>query len=102
MSIVPVWRSWVILIVAGVVGLSYWFNPPMNVQPQAGVVMDLPVIVGDFFGKQGQISDVELRILPKDTQFARRYYDDGRGLFDRPGLDHHRAGEYSNSARFGT
>jgi hypothetical protein len=79
MSTVPVWRSWVILIVAGVVGLSYWFNPPMNVQPQAGVVMDLPVIVGDFFGKQGQISDVELRILPKDTQFARRYYDDGRG-----------------------
>jgi hypothetical protein len=76
---VPLWRSGVVLLLAAVVGFAYWFNPPMNVEPRAGVVMDLPVIVGDYFGKQGEITQVELDILPKDTEFARRYYDDGRG-----------------------
>jgi hypothetical protein len=69
----------VILLLAAVVGLTYWFNPPLNVQPQAGVVMDLPAIVGDYFGKLGQITEVELVELPKDTEFARRFYDDGHG-----------------------
>jgi EpsI family protein len=76
---VPLWRSGVILLMAAVVGLAYWFNPPLDVQAQAGVVMDLPGVVGDYFGKQGEISKVELDILPKDTEFARRYYDDSRG-----------------------
>src|ERR1700692_3849011 len=76
---VPLWRSGVVLLLAAVVGLSYWFNPPLNVQPQAGGVMDLPVIVGAYFGKQGQISDAERFGLPKDTEFARRGYDDGHG-----------------------
>jgi hypothetical protein len=76
---VPLWRSGVILLVAVFVGLAYWFNPPLNVQPQAGVVMDLPILVGDYFGKEGEITKVELDILPKDTEFARRSYDDGHG-----------------------
>jgi hypothetical protein len=76
---VPLWRSGVILLLAAVVGLAYWFNPSLNIQSQAGVVMDLPVIVGDYFGKPGKISPVEQRILPKDTGFARRYYDDTQG-----------------------
>jgi hypothetical protein len=76
---VPLWRSGVVLILAVLVGVSYWFNPPMNIQPQPGVVMELPIFVGDYFGKQGEISQVELNVLPKDTEFARRYYDDGRG-----------------------
>jgi Protein of unknown function (DUF3485) len=76
---VPLWRSGVILLVAVFVGLAYWFNPPLNVQPQAGVVMDLPILVGDYFGKEGEITKVELDILPKDTEFARRFYDDGHG-----------------------
>jgi hypothetical protein len=51
----------------------------MNIAPQAGVIMDLPVFVGDYFGKQGAITQVELDLLPKDTQFARRFYDDNHG-----------------------
>jgi hypothetical protein len=61
------------------VAFAYWFNPPVSVQPQAGVVMNLPILVGDYYGKQGEISKIELDILPKDTEFARRYYDDGHG-----------------------
>jgi hypothetical protein len=79
LSTVRPWRSGVVLLLAAVVGLAYWFNPPLEVQPQAGVVMDLPVIVGDYFGKKGEITQVELNILPKDTEFARRYYDDSHG-----------------------
>lgn len=76
---VPFWRCGVILILAAMVGLAYWFNPPLDVKPQAGVVMDLPLFVGDYFGKQGKISDVELDTLPKDTEFARRYYTNSAG-----------------------
>ncbi len=79
MAAVPLWRSGVLLLLAAVAGTSYWFNPPMNVPSQAGVVMDLPVIVGDYFGKKGEITKVELDLLPKDTEFARRFYQDSRG-----------------------
>jgi hypothetical protein len=76
---VPLWRSAVILIVAAMIGLAYFFNPPLDIEPQAGVVMDLPVIMGDYLGKLGEISQVEHDILPKDTEFARRYYEDSKG-----------------------
>lgn len=76
---VPLSRSVVVLLLALAVGLSYWYNPPLNVKPQAGVLMDLPVIVGDYFGKPGEITEAEHNKLPKDTQFARRIYDNGQG-----------------------
>jgi len=62
-----------------VVGLSYKFDPAVDTLPQAGVILDLPTFVGNFFGKQGEITEVEKRVLPKDTEFARRNYDDSRG-----------------------
>jgi hypothetical protein len=73
------WRSVVVLLLALFVGLLYCINPPLNLQPKAGVIMNLPVIIGDYFGKQGQITEAEINILPKDTEFARREYDDNRG-----------------------
>src|ERR1700683_1111821 len=76
---VPLWRSGFIVFLAAAMGFAYLLNPPLNVQSEAGVVMDLPAIVGDFFGKPGEITKVELDELPKDTEFARRFYDDGHG-----------------------
>jgi len=73
------WRSGIVLILAIVIGLSYVFNPPINVQAKSGVLMELPVFVGDYFGQQGEITAVEHRLLPKDTEFARRNYDDSKG-----------------------
>jgi hypothetical protein len=78
-AVVPIWRSAVILGLTLLIALAYIFNPPLEVEPQAGVVMQLPVFVGDFFGKQGAITNVEFDLLPKDTEFARRYYDDSKG-----------------------
>jgi len=41
--------------------------------------MNLPVLIGDYFGKQGEITEAEHDYLPSDTEFARRQYDDGHG-----------------------
>ena len=76
---VPPWRSIVILLFAALAGLAYFFNPPLNVLPQSGVVLDLPILVGDYLGKPGAITDIEHRLLPKDTEFARRLYTDSYG-----------------------
>jgi hypothetical protein len=73
------WRSGILLGLTLVILLAYWFNPPLNVQPQAGVVMDLPPLVDDYYGAPGKITKAELDILPKDTEFARRIYADGKG-----------------------
>ncbi|MCE0522941.1 MAG: EpsI family protein [Methylacidiphilales bacterium] len=76
---VSLWRCLVLLLLAIVVALAYWFNPPIDIQSQAGVVMNLPVLIGDYYGQEGVISDAEHLILPKDTEFARRDYEDGQG-----------------------
>jgi hypothetical protein len=76
---VPIWRPFVLLILTLLTALAYWCNPPMDVQPQAGVIMKLPIIIGDYFGKEGEITDIEHRILPPDTEFARRFYTDTHG-----------------------
>jgi len=68
-----------VLILTVLVLLAYWFNPPLDVQPQAGVVMNLPILVGDYFGKEGEVTSIEHSILPQDTEFARRIYDDTQG-----------------------
>jgi hypothetical protein len=62
-----------------VVGLAYLFNPPMNVVAQAGVVMNLPVILGDYVGTLGEMTPTERGQLPEDTGLARRNYQDSHG-----------------------
>jgi EpsI family protein len=76
---VPLWRSATLVGLALFMGLAYVFNPPPDLLPQAGVVMELPVIMGDYLGKPGAITPIEYSLLPRDTEFARRYYDDGHG-----------------------
>lgn len=76
---VPLWRCGVVIALALVIGLAYLFNPPLDIVAQAGVVMDLPVIMGDYVGKKGTITDLEASLLPKDTGLVRRYYEDSHG-----------------------
>ncbi len=49
-----------------------------NSTPQ-GIKLFLPTYVGDWFGEDQQISQIELQTLAKDTEFARKLYTDGRG-----------------------
>jgi len=85
---IPGWRSGVIFGLAAVMLVVAWTNPPPYLPPQAGVLMNLPEQVtlakpdgdGDeFFGATAPVSDVEHNILPKDTQFARKNYNDLHG-----------------------
>jgi hypothetical protein len=76
---VPLWRSGSVLVLAALIQLAYWFNPPLDIQPQAGVVMQLPLLLGPYDSEPGKITQAELDILPKDTEFARRVYTDSKG-----------------------
>ena len=73
------WRSAVLLVLTGVMVALYAVDPPLTVRPVAGVEMNLPVIVGDFFGKAGSMNPAERGILPADTELVRRYYADTHG-----------------------
>jgi hypothetical protein len=75
----PMWRSVVILLIGSLIGICYWLRPPLDLPPQAGVVMQLPDYVrtgGGFIGTPAQVSPQERHILPKDTEFARKLYRD--------------------------
>jgi hypothetical protein len=76
------WRSLVVLLIGALIGICYWLRPPLTLPPQAGVVMYLPDYVraeSGFIGTPAQVTPAERRILPKDTEFARKLYRDFPG-----------------------
>ena len=80
---IPLWRSATIFGFAVLVALICFTSPPVYLPSEAGVLMSLPERVqvpnldgGNFFGTETGASEVELRVLPKDTQFSRKFYDD--------------------------
>ncbi len=80
---VPVWRSGVVLSLAGVMVIICLISPPVYLPTEAGVLMSLPgqvvlpnIAGGHFSGFDAQVSEVEHRLLPKDTEFVRKTYDD--------------------------
>ncbi len=71
------------LIIAQVIlalGLGSVFLLPKvaNSTPQ-GIDLSLPSYIGGWFGEDQKISEQELLVLAKDTQFARKLYTNGRG-----------------------
>jgi len=80
------WRSGIILVLAMAMGIVYWNSPPPNLSYQAGVTMTLPdriqvpdLFGGNFYGSQAPVTEAERTILPADTEFARKNYDDFHG-----------------------
>lgn len=80
---IPLWRSGIIVGLAGFVAVVDLITPPVYLPSEAGVLMTLPDTVelsgmdgGHFFGNEAPVSEVEHRLLPKDTEFARMNYDD--------------------------
>lgn len=83
---IPFWRSGVVFGLAAVMAIAAWNNPPPFLSPEAGVVTSLPTQVklpepsaSEFFGLDTPVSEAELTILPKDTEFARKNYSDLHG-----------------------
>ena len=66
-----------VLLVAGL--SSVLFLPKVANSTPQGIDLTLPTYVGNWYGEDQQISDLELQMLAKDTQFARKLYTDGRG-----------------------
>jgi exosortase len=80
---VPNWRSATILGIAAIMLVIFLVSPLVYLPTESGIVMNLPERVklshldgGDFFGNDADVSEVEHRMLPKDTLFARKNYQD--------------------------
>lgn len=81
---IPLWRSGLIAGFAMVMFAICALSPPVYLPSEAGVLMSLPEHLimpgltdgGDFIGHEAAVSDAEHRLLPKDTEFARRSYED--------------------------
>ncbi len=75
----PWWRSAVVVVLAaGTVWLCHESAPP-NIVPEVGVRMDLPTLIGEYWGTDEPVSPSELALLPKDTEFAKKIYQDLSG-----------------------
>ncbi len=76
---IPWWRTAVVVLLsAGTVLLCRQSAPP-SIVPEAGVVMKLPTLVGEFWGTDEPVSPSELAMLPGDTEFAKKIYQDLSG-----------------------
>jgi hypothetical protein len=76
---VPLWRCGLLLILAAIIVISYWLNPPVYVPAQAGVILALPDAFANFHGLSASMTPAEIGGLPPDTGFARKDYFDSAG-----------------------
>jgi exosortase len=80
--VIPMARQNGVILALTIVALLVFFvTPPVFLPTEAGVLMRLPNDVpvpslGDFYGTIAPVSEVEHRLLPKDTEYARKTYDD--------------------------
>ena len=66
-----------VLLVLGL-GSVIFLPKVVNSTPQ-GIDLTLPSSVGAWFGEDQKITEQELKVLAKDTAFARKMYSNGRG-----------------------
>lgn len=71
---IPWWRTAVIAVLPGLVILLCRESAPPDIAPEAGVTMNLPTLVGEYWGTDEAISPSELALLPADTGFAKKIY----------------------------
>lgn len=71
---VPWWRSATLVVLAGLVIWLCRSSSPPQIAPEVGVIMDLPTLVGEYWGTDEPVSPSELAILPRDTEFAKKIY----------------------------
>ncbi|MFZ9931986.1 MAG: exosortase-associated EpsI family protein [Chthoniobacterales bacterium] len=77
--LIPWWRTLAIVVLPA---LTIWLcreSSPPNIAPEAGVVMDLPTLVGEYWGTGESVSPSELALLPADTEFEKKIYQDLSG-----------------------
>lgn len=72
-------RAGLVVLLGGVVFSLCRTSPETSQGTVAGVIMTLPDQVGTFTGEDQPVSDAEIRMLPKDTGFAKKAYKDASG-----------------------
>jgi EpsI family protein len=75
----PWWRSALVLALVLVAVVTIFQGGGVNRPSEAGVVMDLPDTVGAYLGFNEDVTEAEKRILPSDTEFAKKRYIGGSG-----------------------
>ncbi len=71
-----------LLVLQGVLLLglgSIALLPKAPERPEPGISMNLPLFVGDWVGKDEEVSEKERQVLGPDTQFARKSYTNMKG-----------------------
>src|SRR3954447_19675259 len=58
---------------------SIAFLPKVANSTPQGIALKLPTYIGGWFGEDQAITEQELKVLAKDTEFARKLYSNGRG-----------------------
>jgi len=81
--VIPTWHDGTVFAFAAVMFVLFLVTQPIILPKEPGVVMELPDEVklasidgGHFYGSPAPVSDAEHRMLPKDTEYARKDYDD--------------------------
>lgn len=76
---IPIWRTVVLAVLATAALAFCFYATPAPEQSEVSINMHLPDSVGNYWGTDQEVSESELAILPKDTEFAKKLYSDGRG-----------------------
>ena len=81
--LIPASRNIPVFAFAAIMLVLYLVTPPILLPKEPGVVMALPDEVkltgfdgGHFYGTPAPVSEAEHKLLPKDTEYARKDYDD--------------------------
>lgn len=77
--LIPWWRTATVIVLAAATIFLCRESAPPDIVPEAGVIMDLPTLVGEFWGTTEPVSQSELTMLPGDTEFAKKIYQDLSG-----------------------
>lgn len=72
-------RAGLVVVLSSVVYFLCILTPESEVGSVAGVIMKLPDTVKEFTGEDQAVSEAEIRMLPKDTGFAKKAYKDSEG-----------------------
>ncbi len=76
---VPLWKSITVLLIAGITMMLCLSSRDVTEISKAGVIMQLPNRIGDYWGNHQEVSHAEKTILPEDTEFARKLYESSEG-----------------------
>ncbi|MEO6845769.1 MAG: exosortase-associated EpsI family protein [Chthoniobacterales bacterium] len=71
---IPFWRSYVVVLLAIFTIFFCFTSSGVNSASESGVTLTLPDSVGNAWGIDEPVSEAELALLPKDTEFAKKLY----------------------------